>query len=183
MKREMPHYLLLTQVFLNELPDGGRWQFVLQETGGSDRIEAADDEPGMCGERLQLLSVVRGLEALDIASSVTLVTASRYIGRGIRSGLADWKESNWSWEHFGEMAPIKNCDLWKRIDSAMNIHDVECRIWCAEQLKPSRHVVRIAPETVRSVEVPSIRAAMRGLTNALAARVSGIAKAGYAANL
>jgi len=182
VNREIPHYLLLTQVFPSETNEGGRWQFVLQETGGSDRIEAADDEPGMSGERLQLLSVVRGLEALELPSSITLVTASRYIGRGIRSGLADWKEGNWRWERFGEMAPVKNCDLWKRIDGAMQIHDVECRIWSAERLQPARQLIRIAPHTIEPVEIPSIRVAFRGLATALAGRVTNMAKAGYAAN-
>lgn len=188
MNREIPHYLLLTEVFAAGMEDeGGRWQFILQQTGGSERIEAADDETGMGGERLQLLSVVRGLEALPQPSSVTLVTASRYVGRGIRSGLAAWKESNWRWERFGEMAPVKNCDLWKRIDRAMSIHWVECRLWRADAPQPAAR--RPRARTARNLTLPArpvcdaVSEAFRGWSGAFASSVSRLARAGYAANL
>ena len=58
---------------------------------------------------------------------MTLVTASRYVSRGIRFGLDQWRESDWHWERYGQMTPVKNNDLWQRIDQAMKIHQVECR--------------------------------------------------------
>src|SRR4051812_23330141 len=77
---------------------GGRWRFVLRTPGGDTSLEAADDEPEATSERLELLAVVRGLEALDEPSHVTLVTGSRYLRRGLEYGLAQWRENDWQWE-------------------------------------------------------------------------------------
>ena len=95
----------------------------------SDRVEASDNEPGTRGERLKLLAVVRGLEALEQPSRVTLITPSRYVGRGIRSGINTWRENDWRWERFGQMVDVKHADLWKRVDRAMAFHTIDCRVW------------------------------------------------------
>ena len=131
-----PHYLLIAESFSNPARgSGGRWRFVLEQIGGSQRIEAANDEPMMGGERLALLAVVRGLEALDQPSRVTLITPSRHVGNGLRRGLDAWRENGWCWERFGQMTPIKHRDLWQRIDRAMQFHQVECRVWNLERLR------------------------------------------------
>ena len=85
--------------------------------------------PNAQGERLELLAVVRGLEALEQPSRVTLVTPSKYVNRGLTYGLAEWRANDWQWEHFGEMVPVKNRDLWQRVDRALAYHQLECRTW------------------------------------------------------
>lgn len=131
MNKTAPHYLLFTEAKDNTdaAAFGGRWRFVLEQIGTTTRIEEADTEPGIWGERLHLLAVVRGLEALEQPSRVTLITSSKYVGRGIRRGLTQWKQNDWQWERFGEMALIKNYDLWQRIDRSMQIHRINCRVW------------------------------------------------------
>ena len=142
-----PHYLLLTgssqsdpasvpdsKITSNRItqglhPSGGRWHFVLEPIHHGARIEADEIEPGVIGERLNLLAVVRGIEALEQPAKVTLITPSKFVGRGIRSGIPRWRENNWHWERFGEMKPVKHADLWKRIDHAMQFHKVDCRFW------------------------------------------------------
>ena len=81
------------------------------------------------GERLELLAVVRGLEALDQPSRVTLVTPSKYVHRGLLYGLEEWRTNGWSWEHFGQMVPVKNRDLWQRLDRALGFHELEFQPW------------------------------------------------------
>ena len=120
-----PHFLLFSESRAGR--SGGQWRFVLQSLQGEEQIEVADDETEFQGERLELLAVVRGLEALDGPSRVTLVTPSRYVSRGLRFGLEEWRSNGWQWEHFGAMVPVKNRDLWQRIDRALQFHDVECR--------------------------------------------------------
>jgi hypothetical protein len=83
----------------------------------------------MCGERLELLAVVRGLEALDGPARVTLVTRSRYVSRGIRFGITEWRANEWQWERFGRVVPVKDHDLWQRVDRALLFHRVECQSW------------------------------------------------------
>ena len=92
-------------------------------------VEASDEEACKEGERLALLAVVRGLEALDQPSRVTLVTSSSSIGRSLRYSLDQWRANAWRWERDGRLVPIKNADLWKRVDRAMQFHQVECKTW------------------------------------------------------
>ncbi len=127
-----PHFLLFSQVEHEKPKDdksGGRWGFVLESEDGSSKLAAADEEPDVRGDRLDLLAVVRGLEALDQPSRVTLVTRSRYVLHGLRHGLDAWRENDWQWERYGELKPVRNHDLWQRVDHAMKYHDLHCRKW------------------------------------------------------
>lgn len=105
----------------------GAWRFVLRSVDGQQRIEADDIEPQDRGERLQLLALVRGLEALDRPARIALLIGSRYLYRGLTYGLREWRTQGWMWESYGRMTPVKNADLWKRLDRAMAIHSVEVR--------------------------------------------------------
>ena len=133
-----PHYLLFSESrrpraaedgHFSSPQNKGQWHFVLETLDGRVRFEAADEEFESEEDRLSLLAVVRGLEALEQPSRVTVVTTSRYVSRGFLFGLEEWRENDWRWERFGEMTPIKNQDLWQRIDRAMRYHRVECRVW------------------------------------------------------
>jgi ribonuclease HI len=122
-----PHYLLFDAS--RDDVDAGHCRFVLQNSDGSQRLEAEASEPGVTGERLALLSIARGLEALDNPSRVLLVTPSSYVREGIRRGLSEWRNNGWRWECFGQMVPVKNLDLWQRVDRAMQFHQVDCRMY------------------------------------------------------
>ncbi len=107
----------------------GRWHFVLERIDHSnEKLEAVDTESVPSADRLSLLCVVRGLEALEQPSRVSLVTTSRYVNRGLRFGLAAWRESGYTWERFGVQKPIRNADLWKRVATALDFHSVDCRL-------------------------------------------------------
>ncbi len=136
MRIPMPHFLLLAEAQTSEDTEGwgeregaGQWRFVLEATDGSTVLEAEECEGQADAERLELLAVVRGLEALDQPSRVTLVTSSRYVSHGLRVGMAEWRDNEWQWERFGEMTPVKNGDLWQRVDQALHFHSVDCRTW------------------------------------------------------
>ncbi len=132
MQASRPHYLLLTDSSGRTCQSCG-WRFALQPTGAGERIMASDVETDADGMRLALLAVVRGLEALDGASRVTLLVANRFVRRGIRRDLAQWRERGWRWERFGQLVPIRDLDLWQRVDRALAIHQVECFAWSADE--------------------------------------------------
>jgi len=126
----VPQFLLMSESSqTGNLESGGRWRFVLEQLNGDWRLEATDREDYASSNRLELLAVVRGLESLDQESKITLVTRNRYISRAVRVHLADWRENNWRWERYEALEPIKNDDLWKRVDRALKFHQLDCRIW------------------------------------------------------
>lgn len=132
-----PHYLLFCDGCL--LPSGalhtearGRWRFVLEDIVTGTKAEASDCEPSDHLDRVSLLAVTRGLEALEQPSRVTLITTSRYVARGLQYGLVEWRENDYCWEHFGAIQPIRNADLWRRVDVALKFHEVQCR-WMSQE--------------------------------------------------
>ncbi|MGD9719660.1 MAG: RNase H family protein [Pirellulales bacterium] len=153
MKVAKPHYLLFSES-CRKSPQG-QWRFVLQSLDGAEQFEAADAEPDARGERLELLAVVRGLEALAQPSRVTLVTPSRYVNRGLTYGLAEWRVNDWRWEHYGEMVPVKNRDLWQRVDRALEFHQLDCRTWRFDPPHLAAH--ELEPEAEMSPAKPSRR--------------------------
>lgn len=141
-------------------PIGGRWHFSLRTADGHPKLDVVEQEAEPSRERLDLLAVVRGLEALDQPSRVTLVTASGYVHRGLRFGLTTWRQDDWQWECYGQMVPIKNRDLWQRVDRAMQYHDVKCRFARVDRAHDDLSVVCPPPAAAAS-EQPTVSAPRR----------------------
>lgn len=120
-----PHFFLRCEAQVEETR--GEWKFALTAADGSAELTANDEEEGVHGERLELLAVVRALEALDQPSLVTLVAGARSVRRVLNEGLDEWRRNGWMWESYGEMVPIKNRDLWMRLDRALAFHKLETR--------------------------------------------------------
>ena len=141
----------------------GHWRFILENLEAGTRVEVSDAELMFAPERAALLAVVRGLEALDQPSRVTLVTTSRYVARGLQFGLSEWRESDYCWEHFGSVQPIRNADLWRRIDHAMQFHQINCRWIAGETAEEGATATRLEAEPLQEsraeVGRPSVQAA------------------------
>jgi ribonuclease HI len=161
MTAPLAHYLLFAEAALDS-STGGTWRFVLEPVGDGELFSAADSEEVECAERLELLAVVRGLEALDHPAKVTLVTKSRYVSRGLKRGLADWRTNGWHWERFGRVVPVRDHDLWRRVDRALNFHQVDCRLWqfASETVVPpfAQAEMTASPPAVAAVARPSMAA-------------------------
>ncbi|MBI2824226.1 MAG: hypothetical protein HYX69_06030 [Planctomycetia bacterium] len=164
-----PHFFLFSQA--NGEKQQGEWSFVLKAADGSAQWEAADAEPEIRGERLELLAVVRGLEALDQPSRVTLVTPSRYVNSGISYGLDEWGRNDWNWECFGEMVPVKNRDLWQRLDRALRIHRIEGAILRHDPPHAPGAACDSAEGVAPGPPVRGLRAGLRSLLAALGHRL------------
>ena len=129
VNQSIPQYLLFTEVSKGGGSPNPQWRFILEQMNGEERFEVSDFEEGASIERLQLLSIIRGLEAIDQPAQVTIVTASQYVSRGIKQGMNQWRQDHWKWEKYGEMIPVRDCDLWKKIQRATSVHRVDCRFW------------------------------------------------------
>src|SRR5437588_2070182 len=131
--------------------ESARWRFVLRAAGGQSSLEAADEEPEASQQRLELLAIVRGLEALEQPSRVTLMSASRHLRRGLQFGLREWRENDWQWERYGRMAPVKDRDLWQRLDRLVEIHVVDCGPGALEKASD------LAPPPAPKTQPPVVR--------------------------
>ncbi|MCO6044226.1 hypothetical protein NG895_09940 [Aeoliella sp. ICT_H6.2] len=124
-----PHeYLLFTEA-LSHASGQTMWRFLLLRAGSDETTSASDLVEESSAARTELLAVVRGLEAIDGPANVRLFTSSDYIQRGFSRGLAQWRNQRWHWERFGRRVPIRDCDLWQRIDHALAFHSVESQLW------------------------------------------------------
>ena len=101
-------------------PGPGGWG-VLLRSGDSER-ELYGGEPDTTNNRMELTAVIRGLEALKRRCKVRLYTDSQYVQKGISSWIHDWKRRAW---RTAEKKPVKNVDLWQRLDTLAREHDVE----------------------------------------------------------
>lgn len=72
--------------------------------------------------RMELLAAIVALETLKSACQVTLTTDSQYVRQGITSWLNGWKAKGWK---TASKKPVKNKDLWQRLDKACQAHDIE----------------------------------------------------------
>lgn len=73
---------------------------------------------------MELTAAIRGLEALKRASSVVLTTDSQYVRKGITEWIKGWKAKGWK---NSSRQPVKNRDLWERLDELCETHTIEWR--------------------------------------------------------
>jgi len=104
-------------------PGVGGWGALLRY-GGTTR-ELFGGEAQTTNNRMELTAVIRALEALKRRCSVRLHTDSQYVQQGISTWIHDWKKRGW---RTADKKPVKNEDLWRRLDELAAGHDVEW-IW------------------------------------------------------
>lgn len=91
-------------------PGPGGWAFVLR--GPEGEREGAGGEDSTTNNRMELTAVVRGLEQVPVGGRVTLHSDSQYVTKGLSEWLSGWKRRGWR----TTSGPVKNADLWKRLD-------------------------------------------------------------------
>jgi ribonuclease HI len=101
-------------------PGPGGWG-VLLRAGGRER-EMHGGEPDTTNNRMELTAVIRALESLEGPSQVRLYTDSQYVQKGITAWIHDWKRRGW---RTADKKPVKNVDLWKRLEEVARGHEVE----------------------------------------------------------
>jgi ribonuclease HI len=101
-------------------PGPGGWG-ALMRFGDSER-EIFGGEPATTNNRMELTAAIRALETLNRRCQVAVYSDSRYLRDGITTWLADWKRRGWK---TADRKPVKNQDLWERLDALAVAHDVE----------------------------------------------------------
>ena len=103
-------------------PGPGGWGAVLR-FGGHER-ELRGSEESTTNNRMELLAAICALEAMTEACSVVLTTDSTYVKDGITRWIRNWKANGWK---TAAKKPVKNKDLWERLDAECLRHQVEWR--------------------------------------------------------
>ncbi len=105
-------------------PGPGGWGVLMVARDG-DRVvkerELSGGEPATTNNRMELMAAIAALEGLKRPSRLTIVTDSAYLRNGVTSWLAGWKRNGWK---TSTRKPVKNEDLWRRLDAARAPHDV-----------------------------------------------------------
>jgi ribonuclease HI len=101
-------------------PGAGGWGATLQR--GGKLKELYGGEPNTTNNRMELTAVIRALEALEPGSQVRLHTDSQYVQLGISGWIRNWKKNGW---RTADKKPVKNEDLWKRLDELAAVHRIE----------------------------------------------------------
>ena len=106
-------------------PGPGGWAFVLKHPASGKSIERSGGERDTTNNQMELMAVIAGLETLKRRSRVELFTDSVYVGKGISEWMPKWKANGWRRKEGSKLVPVKNEDLWRRLDALLAKHHVK----------------------------------------------------------
>ncbi len=101
-------------------PGAGGWAAALRHGDRERLIKGA--APHTTNNRMELMAAIEGLAALNGPRRVRLTTDSQYVRRGVTEWVRRWKANGWK---TSARTPVKNRDLWERLDDVSRRHDVE----------------------------------------------------------
>jgi len=101
-------------------PGAGGWGALLAWNGKTSELYGG--EAHTTNNRMEMTAVIRALEALKRKSRVRLHTDSKYVQQGISEWIHSWKKRGW---RTADRKPVKNEDLWRRLDQLAGEHEIE----------------------------------------------------------
>jgi ribonuclease HI len=117
-----PQVIIHTDGACSGNPGPGGWGAILQF--GDKSRELKGGELATTNNRMELMAAIQALEALTRDCRVELHTDSQYVMKGISEWIHNWKRRGWM---TADKKPVKNDDLWKRLDQARLRHEVDWR--------------------------------------------------------
>ena len=134
-------------------PGPGGWGALL--SSGEHMKELSGAEPLTTNNRMELTAVIRALEALKRPSEARIFTDSEYVRRGITEWVKSWKARGWK---TAERKPVKNQDLWERLDALAAGHQIEWRWVKGHSGNPgNERVDRLANEAIDAMRASASR--------------------------
>ena len=103
-------------------PGKGGWGVLLRYNGTEKELYGY--APDTTNNQMELMAAIQGLEALTRSCEVILTTDSQYVRQGITEWITGWKRKNWK---TAAGKPVKNQELWQRLDTAASLHQVDWR--------------------------------------------------------
>ena len=101
-------------------PGPGGWGVLLRFNDREKRLCGGENET--TNNRMELMAVIQALESLKRECKVKVTSDSQYVLKGINEWMDNWKKRGWK---TAAKKPVKNVDLWQRLDEAQQSHDIE----------------------------------------------------------
>ncbi len=121
---DAPEVQLFTDGACSGNPGPGGWAFILRHAATGKELESSGGERETTNNRMEMTAVIRGLEALKRPTRVEVISDSIYVGKGFSEWLPKWKLNGWRRREGGQLKPIKNEELWRRMDELLSKHQV-----------------------------------------------------------
>ena len=120
----MPDLFAYTDGACSGNPGPGGWGVLMRAMDGDavkKERELKGGEPQTTNNRMELLAAINALESLTRPSRITIITDSAYVKNGVTGWIHGWKRNGWK---TAAKKPVKNAELWQRLDAAQHTHDV-----------------------------------------------------------
>jgi ribonuclease HI len=120
----MPELFAYTDGACSGNPGPGGWGVLMRAMNAGTVLrerELKGGEAETTNNRMELLAAISALEALRRPSAITIVTDSAYVKNGVTTWIHGWKRNGW---RTADRKPVKNVDLWQRLDDAQRRHRV-----------------------------------------------------------
>lgn len=109
-------------------PGPGGWAFILRDSASGAEKKGSGAEPLTTNNRMELISVIEGLRAIEASTSkVEVVTDSNYVAKGITEWMAGWKSRGWQRKEGNKLKPVMNVDLWQALDELQMSYRIRCQ--------------------------------------------------------
>lgn len=106
-------------------PGPGGWAFILRHLPSGKETEQSGAAEHTTNNRMELEAVVQGLATLKRPCRVELFTDSVYVGKGMTEWMSKWKSNGWQRKEKNKLVPVKNDDLWRRLDEQTSRHRIK----------------------------------------------------------
>ncbi len=152
-----PHVVVHTDGACSGNPGPGGWGAIL--AFGDHKKELKGGEAHTTNNRMELMAAIAALEALKRPCLVDIHTDSQYVRNGIMSWINNWKRNGW---RTADKSPVKNVDLWKRLDAALAQHRVRWH-WVKGH---AGHALNERADELAREGIAAVRAGARGALSA-----------------
>jgi ribonuclease HI len=122
----LPRVELFTDGACSRNPGPGGWAFILRHVASGKEMESSGGVEESTNNRMELQAVIEGLAALKRPCAIDLYLDSEYVRQGLMSWMKGWKKNGWKRrDSKGKLSPVKNDDLWKKLDELVTQHEIE----------------------------------------------------------
>jgi ribonuclease HI len=159
----LPNVIIHTDGACSGNPGPGGWGAILKF--GDVEKELKGGEAHTTNNRMELMAAISALEALKKPCDVDLYTDSQYVRQGITGWIHGWKKNGW---RTADKKPVKNAELWQRLDMALKPHQVAIHRGRVRGLSPrietphpARYARHLLPQGEKEERLTAARAACR----------------------